>query len=102
MVTTIKFNPYLMSNFAPVSKEITTNNLEIKGELPRDLSGMYLRNGPNPQFAPLGRYDWMDGDGMLHGIRISGGRAEYRNRYVQTGAFELERVLGHDVCSGRI
>ena len=38
----------------------------------------------------------------LHGIRISGGRAEYRNRYVHTGAFELERDLGHAVWSGRL
>ncbi|NEQ38261.1 MAG: 9-cis-epoxycarotenoid dioxygenase [Okeania sp. SIO3I5] len=102
MTTTTKFNPYLMGNFAPVSKEITADNLEIKGELPRDLSGMYVRNGPNPQFAPLGKYDWMDGDGMLHGVRISGGRAEYRNRYVGTGGFEVEKDLGYAVWSGRL
>ncbi len=91
-----------MGNFAPVSEEITVDNLEIKGELPRDLSGMYVRNGPNPQFTPLGKYDWMDGDGMLHGVRISGGKAEYKNRYVRTGGFEVERDLGYAVWSGRL
>ncbi|MGB3511407.1 MAG: carotenoid oxygenase family protein [Microcoleaceae cyanobacterium] len=102
MTTTTKFNPYLMGNFAPVNEEITTDNLEIKGQLPPDLSGMYVRNGPNPQFEPLGRYDWMDGDGMLHGVRISGGRAEYRNRYIRTGGFEVEKDLGYPVWSGRL
>ncbi|NEQ74354.1 MAG: 9-cis-epoxycarotenoid dioxygenase [Okeania sp. SIO2C9] len=102
MTTTTRFNSYLMGNFAPVSEEITVDNLEIKGELPRDLSGMYVRNGPNPQFTPLGKYDWMDGDGMLHGVRISGGKAEYKNRYVRTGGFEVERDLGYAVWSGRL
>lgn len=102
MTTTTRFNSYLMGNFAPVSQEITADNLEIKGELPRDLSGMYVRNGPNPQFSPLGKYDWMDGDGMLHGVRISGGKAEYKNRYVRTGGFEVERDLGYAVWSGRL
>lgn len=102
MTTTTRFNSYLMGNFAPVSEEITADNLEIKGELPRDLSGMYVRNGPNPQFTPLGKYDWMDGDGMLHGVRISGGKAEYKNRYVRTGGFEVERDLGYAVWSGRL
>lgn len=47
MVFIIKFNFYLMSNFVLVSKEIIINNLEIKGELFRDLLGMYFRNGLN-------------------------------------------------------
>ena len=48
MTTTTRFNSYLMGNFAPVSEEITVDHLEIKGELPRDLSGMYVRNGIFP------------------------------------------------------
>ena len=30
--------------------------LEVHGELPPDLAGAYLRNGPNPRFAPIGSF----------------------------------------------
>ena len=43
-------NPFLAGNFAPVQDEITTDELTVIGELPADLSGMFVRNGPNPQF----------------------------------------------------
>jgi carotenoid cleavage dioxygenase-like enzyme len=47
------------------------------------LSGLYVRNGSNPK-ADDSRH-WFLGDGMLHGVRLQGGRAQwYRNRYIQT------------------
>ncbi len=61
-------NPNLNGNFAPVDQEITTNALQVIGELPPELSGMFVRNGPNPMWKPIGRYHWFDGDGMLHGV----------------------------------
>ena len=41
-------NQYLKGNYAPVTEELTATNLEVVGELPRELNGRYLRNGPNP------------------------------------------------------
>ena len=99
MVTTA-VNPYLDGNFAPVHKEITTDTLKVIGELPPDLSGMFVRNGPNPQWTPIGQYHWFDGDGMLHGVRISNGKATYRNRYVQTKGWKIEHEAGLAVWSG--
>src|SRR5437588_9569347 len=61
-------NPYLAGLYAPVAEERTDEGLEVIGELPPDLDGVYLRNGPNPQFAPTGRYHWFDGDGMVHAV----------------------------------
>ncbi|MCV3216454.1 carotenoid oxygenase family protein [Plectonema radiosum NIES-515] len=101
MVTTA-VNPYLDGNFAPVYKEITTDTLKVIGELPDDLSGMLVRNGPNPQWAPIGQYHWFDGDGMLHGVRISNGKATYRNRYVQTKGWKIEHEAGKAVWSGML
>ncbi len=46
-------NPFLQNNFAPVSQEIDAADLPIIGELPKDLVGIYMRNGPNPAFAPF-------------------------------------------------
>jgi carotenoid cleavage dioxygenase-like enzyme len=91
---------YLRDNFSPIQTEITVNNLPIIGKLPRDLSGIFVRNGPNPQFSPLGRYNWIDGDGMLHEIQISNGKAAYRNCYVQTRGFKMEQKSGRAIWTG--
>ena len=91
---------YLDDNFSPVQKEVFIDTLEVIGELPPELSGMFLRNGPNPQFQPQGLYHWFDGDGMLHGVEIDKGKASYRNRYVQTEGFTLERREGKAIWPG--
>ncbi|MEH2450002.1 carotenoid oxygenase family protein [Nostoc sp.] len=99
-MVTIAVNPYLDRNFAPIREEITTDKLPVIGELPLDLSGMFVRNGPNPQWTPIGQYHWFDGHGMLHGVRISNGVATYRNRYVQTAGWKKEREAGKALWSG--
>jgi carotenoid cleavage dioxygenase len=84
-------NPYLETVFAPVDEETVASDLRvIDGEIPHDLHGVYVRNGPNPRFEPLGRYHWFDGDGMLHAVHFDRGRATYRNRWVRTAAFLRE------------
>lgn len=99
---TTAVNPFLDGNFAPVSEEITTDALKVIGELPPNLSGMFVRNGPNPQWTPIGQYHWFDGDGMLHGVRIHNGKATYRNRYVRTRGFGVEQAEGKAVWTGLI
>lgn len=78
-------NRYLEGEFAPMHEEFTLTDLEITGRIPDYLDGRYLRNGANPigNVDPQ-RYHWFMGDGMVHGIRIRGGKAEwYRNRWVR-------------------
>jgi len=48
-------SPYLEGNYAPIHREITAENLEVIGELPDDLAGMFIRTGSNPRFHPNGR-----------------------------------------------
>lgn len=97
---TATLNPYLADNFAPVQTELTVDELPVLGELPPELNGMFVRNGPNPQFPPLGLYHWFDGDGMLHGVQIQAGKASYRNRYIRTQGFEQEKQAGRALFSG--
>jgi carotenoid cleavage dioxygenase len=76
---------YLQGPFAPVREEATVEGLDVDGTLPPELDGLYLRNGPNPWPVPTGHYEWFMGDGMVHGVRLSNGRAEwYRNRWIRT------------------
>ena len=77
-------NPYLSGNFAPVEDEVTAFDLEVTGEIPRELEGRFLRIGPNPIDPDPKNHHWFIGNGMVHGVRLRGGRAEwYRNRYVR-------------------
>ncbi|GET38634.1 carotenoid oxygenase family protein [Microseira wollei] len=99
-MTAVLSNPYLEGNFAPVQSEITADDLQVIGTLPAELNGTFVRNGPNPQFPPKGRYHWFDGDGMLHGVQIGNGKATYRNRYIQTPGWKIERDAGHAIWTG--
>jgi len=93
-------SPFLEGNFAPVERELEADDLAVVGTLPPELAGTYVRTGPNPQLPPDGQYHWFDGDGMLHAVRFAGGRASYRNRWVRTRGFELERARGRPQWTG--
>ena len=78
-------------NYAPVADELTEFDLPVEGAIPAELDGWYLRNGPNPRQATA---HWFTGDGMIHGVRLEGGRAAwYRNRWVRTDSFEEDFPL---------
>jgi carotenoid cleavage dioxygenase len=76
---------YLEGNFAPVGVERTETALEVSGAIPPEISGRYVRIGPNPWPVPEGPYHWFTGTGMVHGVELGGGAARwYRNRWVRT------------------
>lgn len=97
---TVRTSPFLRGIYAPVREEVTADRLEVVGKLPPGLDGMYVRNGPNPRFAPRGPYHWFDGDGMLHGVRVRDGKASYRNRYVRTAGWREEDRAGKALYTG--
>jgi len=88
---------HLTGAYAPVREEQTLHALEVVGEVPGELRGTYLRNGPNPrQPSPA----WFAGEGMLHGIRLeSGCAAWYKNRWVSAERGPNTSVVRH---AGRI
>ena len=74
---------FLRGNWSPMQQERTEAQLAVQGNIPLDLSGVYLRTGPNPK-SGTGEH-WFLGDGMVHGIRLSDGKAQwYKNRFLQT------------------
>eukprot|EP01113_Clastostelium_recurvatum_P006126 TRINITY_DN1277_c0_g1_i2.p1 TRINITY_DN1277_c0_g1~~TRINITY_DN1277_c0_g1_i2.p1 ORF type:complete len:551 (-),score=98.36 TRINITY_DN1277_c0_g1_i2:386-1993(-) len=92
-----KNNPFLHGNFAPVDQCLYRSSLPVtQGRIPRDLRGEFVRNGPNPIRVPLGGYHWFDGEGMLHGIRLSSSQGgdgnddatvTYVNRYIKNARY---------------
>jgi carotenoid cleavage dioxygenase-like enzyme len=73
---------HLTGAYAPVLEERTLHDLAVIGEIPRDLCGTYVRNGPNPRSGTSPA--WFAGEGMLHGVRLEAGRARwYRSRWMR-------------------
>jgi carotenoid cleavage dioxygenase len=78
---------FLDGPFAPVREEVTALDLPVTGTIPPELVGRLARIGPNPVTPPdPASHHWFVGTGMVHGVRLRDGRAEwYRNRYVRDG-----------------
>lgn len=94
-------NPHLTGNNAPVYNEITASNLEVIGEIPKDIAGNFLRVGPNPYYVPdTDRYHIFDGDGMIHGVHLANGSATYRNKFIESPGLMEERAKGEWVYPG--
>ncbi|MDN5916006.1 MAG: carotenoid oxygenase family protein [Pseudonocardia sp.] len=86
----------LTGHLAPVPDEIDARDLPVHGALPPELTGRYLRNGPNPRPGESTAH-WFTGHGMVHGVRLRDGRAEwYRNRWVRTRSLTGEKMIGPD------
>ncbi|CAN5968873.1 unnamed protein product [Sphagnum jensenii] len=92
-----KPNPhfYLDGYYAPVDQETNpTSDLPVSGSIPECLNGEIVRIVPNPRFNPIANYQWFDGDGFLHGLKIKDGKASYVARFVQTSRLQQEEVYG--------
>lgn len=83
-------------------KEITITELPITGIVPGHFEGRYIRTGPNPIMDPdPATYHWFLGTGMVHGVRLRDGGAEwYRNRYVRSA--EVAAILGEPSRPGSV
>ncbi|WP_397579962.1 carotenoid oxygenase family protein [Sphingorhabdus sp.] len=94
-------HPYLNGAWTPQHAEVTATDLDvIEGRIPDDIDGIYLRNTENQLHQPLGRYHPFDGDGMIHQIDFSGGKASYRNRFIRTRCFQAEQDAGGSLWGG--
>jgi len=93
-------NPYLTGIHTPMTEELTLTDLQVTGQIPADLDGRYIRIGPNPVTAPnTAAYHWFTGDGMVHGVRLKGGKALwYRNRWIRSSA--VSAALGETPAPG--
>lgn len=93
-------NAYLTGVHTPMTAEFTLTDLAVSGAIPAELAGTYMRNGPNPVRPPNpATHHWFVGAGMVHGVRLQGGRALwYRNRWIR--GQEACEALGEPLAPG--
>ncbi|MEH6581037.1 MAG: carotenoid oxygenase family protein [Halioglobus sp.] len=91
--------PYLQGNYAPVSEERDVDNseLRVEGKIPEKLTGAFMRDGANVAYQPNHYVYPLDGDGMVHAMYLSNGKAHYRNRWVQTSHLKTERQFDRTI-----
>lgn len=92
-------HPFLSGIHRPMTEELTITDLPIVGAIPAALDGRYLRIGPNPIAPNPAAYHWFTGDGMVHGLRLQGGRALWcRNRWIRSNS--VAAALGGAAAPG--
>ena len=98
----LKFNmhPYLNGAWKPNFTEYHATELKVKGTVPKDIDGVYIRNTENPVQQPIGHYHPFDGDGMLHALSFKDGKVEYRNKFIRTKGFVEEQTAGEALWTG--
>jgi carotenoid cleavage dioxygenase-like enzyme len=85
-------DPFLRGNYGPWPMEGEVHDLIVEGEIPRYLDGTLYRNGPNPQFAPRGRYHWFDGAGAAEFARALTARLTRWTLDLAGGTVKEERL----------
>ena len=76
---------------APVRIEGDVRDLEVEGAIPPGLNGTYYRNCADHRYPPMhGKDIFLNGDGMIHMLRIEDGHADLKTRYVRTDRYKAE------------
>jgi carotenoid cleavage dioxygenase len=79
----------------PIRLECDIHDLEVEGEVPRDLSGTFHRVHPDAQYPPMFDDDqFFNGDGMITLFHFRNGRVDLKQRYARTDKWKLEREAG--------
>ena len=93
----------LTGSFATLATEVPTDVVlsVVEGQLPRDLVGTLLRNGPGRAERGGVAYGHpFDGDGFLQRFAFDGHAVSYRARFVQTREFAAEEAAGRMLYRG--
>jgi len=94
-MSTFPSSPMFAGVNAPSRIEADVGDLEIVGEVPREIDGAFYRVAADHQFAPRFTNDVpFNGDGLVSMFRFHDGQVSLRSRYVHTDRFLAERAAG--------
>jgi len=93
-------HPYRTGVWRPQTREYDAWEMDVDGEIPEDLNGVYIRNTETALFEPIRRYHPFDGDSLLHAISFEDGDAHYASRFVRTDGFLQEQEEKRSLWAG--
>lgn len=100
------FNQALSNNqnligFQNVKQNYGVSNLLVEGDIPQQIKGTFLRNGPAKHERGEQRYSHLfEGDGMLQKFSIADGKIQHIGRFIETPKFTTEQKAGKFLFSG--
>lgn len=85
---------YVEKGFRQNLQERDIENLTVRGELPEWLQGSLIRNGPGMVQVDKAMRHWFDGLAMLHKFTFTGGKVDYRSRFLDCKAYRSVQETG--------
>ena len=85
---------YIVTNkfqlgFSTLSEELNLESLQVKGTIPKWLSGTLIRNGPAKFEVGKEKFQhWFDGLAMLHKFSFKEGKVSYANKFLESKAYQ--------------
>lgn len=80
--------------FRSQPEEHRLSDLQVEGEVPRDLRGTLLRSGPGLMEVGGDTLNFFDGHALIGGATFEDGAVRFRSRYVRTPLYEAEKAAG--------
>lgn len=89
-------NSFFNGPFEPWHHETSTYDLEVIGQIPRELNGALYRGSANQHVRPPKpeRHHQFEGNGMIYAVFLRDGKAHCTNRWVRTASFDAEAEAG--------
>ncbi|KAH6699850.1 carotenoid oxygenase [Leptodontidium sp. MPI-SDFR-AT-0119] len=91
-------NGFFQGPEKPCRFEAEVYNCVVRGTIPKQIDGTYYRCMPDPQWAPLYEDDvFINGDGCINAVRIQDGHADFKQKFVRTEKFVIERAARQSI-----
>ncbi|KAJ5997286.1 hypothetical protein N7522_008946 [Penicillium canescens] len=88
-----KADPFNSGINSPTRYDLEMASCVVRGTIPLEIDGTFYRVTCDPIFANRNKKDiWINGDGAIDAWRISNGVVNFRQKYVRTPRFVIERT----------
>ncbi|OZD06581.1 hypothetical protein CH275_10250 [Rhodococcus sp. 06-235-1A] len=86
---------------APNRFEMFLEDVEVAGEIPPEINGVFYQVGPDRKYPPRCPEPVpFNGDGVVQALRFDHGRVDFSRKYVQTPRLNREREAGEALYGG--
>jgi all-trans-8'-apo-beta-carotenal 15,15'-oxygenase len=93
--------PTIKGNFEAQEQEFSYWVEDIEGQVPKDLSGTFFRNGPGRlKIGDEEFLNWFDGDGMIGRTSFVDGKVHFANKFIRTPKYVDETAAGKQIYRG--